>query len=121
MKLTAFLGGGRSGRVAGAVGLGAWRQDGAGLPEPIHVARPAKVPPRVVGSRSHESGAVVVTSERPVSREDVAAAVAEAGYTIPVRRPRGRDILAACGQLKSETEKLTARERLALRAMAMTD
>ena len=45
--------------MLGAVGLGAWRQDGAGLPEPIHVARPAKVPPRVVGSRSHESGAVV--------------------------------------------------------------
>ena len=34
---------------------------------------------------------------------------------------RGRDILAACGQLKSETEKLSVRERQALRAMAMTD
>jgi len=44
-----------------------------------------------------------------------------AGYSSPVRTPRGRDILAACGQLKSETEKLTARERMALRAMAMTD
>jgi len=44
-----------------------------------------------------------------------------AGYSSPVRTPRGRDILAACGQLKSETEKLSARERLALRAMAMTD
>jgi 23S rRNA (adenine2503-C2)-methyltransferase len=44
-----------------------------------------------------------------------------AGYASPVRTPRGRDILAACGQLKSATEKLTARERLALRAMAMTD
>ena len=43
-----------------------------------------------------------------------------AGYASPVRTPRGRDILAACGQLKSETEKLSARERLALRAMAMT-
>jgi 3'(2'), 5'-bisphosphate nucleotidase len=42
----------------GALTLGAWRQDGDGLPEPIHVARPAHVPPRVVGSRSHESGAV---------------------------------------------------------------
>ena len=31
----------------------------------------------------------------------------------PVRTPRGRDILAACGQLKSETEKLRARARLA--------
>jgi 23S rRNA (adenine2503-C2)-methyltransferase len=45
----------------------------------------------------------------------------DAGYASPVRTPRGRDILAACGQLKSATEKLSARERLALRAMAMTD
>jgi 23S rRNA (adenine2503-C2)-methyltransferase len=44
-----------------------------------------------------------------------------AGYSSPVRTPRGRDILAACGQLKSATEKLSARERMALRAMAMTD
>jgi 23S rRNA (adenine2503-C2)-methyltransferase len=44
-----------------------------------------------------------------------------AGHASPVRTPRGRDILAACGQLKSASEKLSARERLALRAMAMTD
>jgi len=44
-----------------------------------------------------------------------------AGYSSPVRTPRGRDILAACGQLKSETEKLSVRERQALRTMAMTD
>jgi 23S rRNA (adenine2503-C2)-methyltransferase len=44
-----------------------------------------------------------------------------AGYSSPVRTPRGRDILAACGQLKSVTEKLSARERMALRAMALTD
>ncbi len=35
-----------------------------------------------------------------------------AGYASPVRTPRGRDILAACGQLRSETEKLRARARL---------
>jgi 23S rRNA (adenine2503-C2)-methyltransferase len=45
--------------------------------------------------------------------------VFNAGYSSPVRTPRGRDILAACGQLKSETEKLSARERQTLRAMAM--
>ncbi len=44
--------------------------------------------------------------------------VFRAGYASPVRTPRGRDILAACGQLKSESEKLSARERLAFRAMA---
>jgi 23S rRNA (adenine2503-C2)-methyltransferase len=47
--------------------------------------------------------------------------VFNAGYASPVRTPRGRDILAACGQLKSATEKLSASERLALRAMALTD
>jgi 23S rRNA (adenine2503-C2)-methyltransferase len=34
------------------------------------------------------------------------------GYSAPVRAPRGRDILAACGQLKSESVKLRASERL---------
>jgi 23S rRNA (adenine2503-C2)-methyltransferase len=28
-----------------------------------------------------------------------------AGYASPIRRPRGEDIMAACGQLKSETER----------------
>ena len=42
--------------------------------------------------------------------------VFNAGYASPVRTPRGRDILAACGQLKSETEKLRARARLMLEA-----
>ncbi|MCK0121894.1 23S rRNA (adenine(2503)-C(2))-methyltransferase RlmN [Loktanella sp. F6476L] len=31
--------------------------------------------------------------------------VHNAGYSSPVRRPRGEDIMAACGQLKSETER----------------
>jgi 23S rRNA (adenine2503-C2)-methyltransferase len=53
--------------------------------------------------------------------ENFSEIVFNAGYASPVRTPRGRDILAACGQLKSATEKLSARERLALRAMAMTD
>jgi 23S rRNA (adenine2503-C2)-methyltransferase len=38
--------------------------------------------------------------------------VFDSGYSSPVRTPRGRDILAACGQLKSETEKLRARTRM---------
>ena len=40
--------------------------------------------------------------------------VFDAGYASPVRTPRGRDILAACGQLKSQTERLRARARLML-------
>jgi 23S rRNA (adenine2503-C2)-methyltransferase len=53
--------------------------------------------------------------------ENFSEIIFNAGYASPVRTPRGRDILAACGQLKSASEKLSARERLALRAMAMTD
>jgi 23S rRNA (adenine2503-C2)-methyltransferase len=53
--------------------------------------------------------------------EKFSQVVFDAGYASPVRTPRGRDILAACGQLKSATEKLSARERMALRAMAMTE
>lgn len=34
-----------------------------------------------------------------------AAIVNAAGYSSPIRRPRGRDILAACGQLKTESER----------------
>ena len=53
--------------------------------------------------------------------EQFSEIVFRAGYASPVRTPRGRDILAACGQLKSATAKLSARERLALRAAAMTE
>jgi 23S rRNA (adenine2503-C2)-methyltransferase len=53
--------------------------------------------------------------------EKFSEVIFNAGYSSPVRTPRGRDILAACGQLKSETEKLTARERMALRAMMVTE
>ena len=47
--------------------------------------------------------------------------VFNAGYASPVRTPRGRDILAACGQLKSETEKLRARARLMLEQTLVLD
>lgn len=53
--------------------------------------------------------------------EKFSQVVFDAGYASPVRTPRGRDIFAACGQLKSATEKMSARERMALRAMAMVD
>jgi 23S rRNA (adenine2503-C2)-methyltransferase len=43
--------------------------------------------------------------------ETFADVVNKAGYASPVRTPRGRDILAACGQLKSESVKLRARDR----------
>jgi 23S rRNA (adenine2503-C2)-methyltransferase len=34
----------------------------------------------------------------------------EAGYSAPVRTPRGRDIDAACGQLKTASEKKSRAE-----------
>jgi 23S rRNA (adenine2503-C2)-methyltransferase len=40
--------------------------------------------------------------------EAFAEIVNKAGYASPVRTPRGRDIMAACGQLKSLSEKLRA-------------
>ena len=40
--------------------------------------------------------------------------VNQCGYASPIRTPRGRDILAACGQLKSESERLRIKERRAL-------
>ena len=42
--------------------------------------------------------------------ESFADIVNKAGYASPIRTPRGRDILAACGQLKSESERLRASE-----------
>ena len=41
-----------------------------------------------------------------------------AGYSSPVRRPRGADILAACGQLKSDSIKLRKSELLKREAEA---
>ena len=52
-----------------------------------------------------EAGISCATIER------FAAIVNRAGYASPIRTPRGRDILAACGQLKSESEKMRASER----------
>ena len=43
--------------------------------------------------------------------EKFAQIVNDAGYASPVRTPRGRDILAACGQLKSDSVKQRASER----------
>ena len=40
-----------------------------------------------------------------------AAVLNDAGFAAPVRTPRGRDIMAACGQLKSASEKKPAGRR----------
>ncbi|HVU20302.1 MAG TPA: 23S rRNA (adenine(2503)-C(2))-methyltransferase RlmN [Rhizomicrobium sp.] len=46
--------------------------------------------------------------------EKFAEVVNRAGYASPVRTPRGRDIMAACGQLKSESVKARAKDRIAI-------
>jgi 23S rRNA (adenine2503-C2)-methyltransferase len=56
-------------------------------------------------------GARYACSDWPVV-EAFAEVLNRAGYASPIRTPRGRDILAACGQLKSETLKERASARL---------
>ena len=58
------------------------------------------------------------TPERIATFSDI---VFRGGISAPVRRPRGRDIMAACGQLKSASEKKSRAEldRLAETASAM--
>jgi 23S rRNA (adenine2503-C2)-methyltransferase len=43
--------------------------------------------------------------------EKFAEVLNRAGYASPIRTPRGRDILAACGQLRSESVKVRASQR----------
>ena len=45
--------------------------------------------------------------------ERFAEVINRAGYASPIRTPRGRDILAACGQLRSESVRLSARQESA--------
>jgi 23S rRNA (adenine2503-C2)-methyltransferase len=45
--------------------------------------------------------------------EEFGEIVNRAGYASPIRTPRGRDIMAACGQLKSESTKQRVSDRMA--------
>lgn len=49
----------------------------------------------------------------PETIQTFADLVNRAGYASPIRKTRGQDILAACGQLKSESEKIRASARKA--------
>ncbi|WP_150524144.1 23S rRNA (adenine(2503)-C(2))-methyltransferase RlmN [Roseibium sediminis] len=46
--------------------------------------------------------------------EEFADIVNRAGYASPIRTPRGRDIFAACGQLKSASERMRKKDREAI-------
>jgi 23S rRNA (adenine2503-C2)-methyltransferase len=50
--------------------------------------------------------------------EKFAAVLNKAGYSSPIRTPRGRDILAACGQLRSESRKMRASARAEAKSAA---
>ena len=52
-------------------------------------------------------GSKYKTSE-PETVETFSNFIKKAGYSSPVRRPRGVDIMAACGQLKSNSVKITS-------------
>jgi 23S rRNA (adenine2503-C2)-methyltransferase len=54
-------------------------------------------------------GAAYDTSD-PAQVQRFSDIVYKAGISAPIRRPRGRDIMAACGQLKSSSEKLSRAE-----------
>lgn len=53
--------------------------------------------------------------------ERFADLVNQAGYASPIRTPRGRDIFAACGQLKSESERMRKKDRDSLEAARVTE
>ena len=46
--------------------------------------------------------------------ESFAEIIYRAGYASPIRTPRGEDIMAACGQLKSATEKERKSKRISV-------
>ena len=76
---------------------------------------------RLAGTMGWARGSPAMSIRRwPSAIEAFAAILNKAGYSSPIRTPRGRDILAACGQLKSESEKVraSALRKLSLAAMA---
>ncbi len=54
---------------------------------------------------------VAYSCSSPSAIRKFAEIVNDAGYSSPIRVPRGRDIMAACGQLKSESKKVRASAR----------
>ncbi|UIJ74258.1 23S rRNA (adenine(2503)-C(2))-methyltransferase RlmN [Aurantimonas sp. HBX-1] len=53
--------------------------------------------------------------------ERFADVVNQAGYASPIRTPRGRDIFAACGQLKSESERMKKGDRVAMESARVSE
>ncbi len=57
----------------------------------------------------------------PAVQERFADILARAGFTAPIRTPRGQDILAACGQLRSESQRLPLTRHRARLAAGLAD
>ena len=71
---------------------------------------------RVLGMRRGWAGLVDLVPDKEADNSEHVQVLTQeivnrAGYASPVRTPRGRDIFAACGQLKSASERLAARAR----------
>ena len=47
----------------------------------------------------------LISAHRMIVSKHLPSRALNAGYASPVRTPRGRDIFAACGQLKSESQR----------------
>ncbi len=79
--------------------------------ELVRLIRKYKLPAKVNLIPLQPLGRVRITKCSDAERiSRFSAIVFEAGISAPIRRPRGRDIMAACGQLKSAAEKKSRAE-----------
>lgn len=78
--------------------------------ELVRLIRKYKLPAKVnlIPFNPWPGSAYETSTDAQVSR--FSNIIFEAGISAPIRRPRGRDIMAACGQLKSASEKITRAE-----------
>jgi len=78
--------------------------------ELVRLIRKYKLPAKVnlIPFNPWPGAAYICSDEARIQR--FSAIVFEAGISAPIRRPRGRDIMAACGQLKSAAERKSRAE-----------
>ena len=89
--------------------------------ELVRLIRKYKLPAKVnlIPFNPWPGAAYECSSEERIQR--FSNIVFEAGISAPVRRPRGRDIMAACGQLKSAAEKKSRAELDRIAAESVAD
>ena len=69
----------------------------------VHLLRPIPSKINLIPFNPWPGSAYEVSE--PATIRAFAQVLEQAGYASPIRRPRGEDILAACGQLKSDSER----------------